>query len=359
MRVGIVGAGVVGLALTAGLRRDGHEVTTFERMPAGVSVGAGIGMAPNAVRAIEQLGLGPVLAGLTQGRGGAKAMAVLAPDGRRQFGMSGRHLDLMALPRRDLHRALAEAAGAVEHGVSAQVRPDGVVVADGVEQRFDAVIAADGLRSASRAVVGPDPGLRYSGWTTWRGITAEPFGLDCMSETWGRGAVVGLVPLVDGRVYWFGMAEAPPGQTTDDPRGEMLDRFGGWHAPVADVVEASESGDVVRTDIFDLARGLRTFVRGRLALVGDAAHAMTPNLAQGASQGLVDAATVTRLLRDAAPGDVTAALRRYDRRRRRPVQAVAKASRLLGAFATLDGRAGQVRDRALRVLPGGGPPPGS
>lgn len=358
MRVGIVGAGIVGLALTAGLRRDGHEVTTFERMPAGVSVGAGIALASNAMRALDRLGLSPMLGELTQGRRGAQSMAMLAPDGRRHVGMTSRRLDLVALSRRDLHRALADAAGQVEHGASAQVRPDGVVVADEVEHRFDAVVVADGLRSGSRAVFGPDPGLRYAGWTTWRGVTTEPFPLDRMSETWGHGQVVGLVPLVDGRTYWFGMAQAPAGETTDDPCAEMFERFAGWHAPVADVVRASAPADVIRTDIYDLAHRLRTFARGRLALAGDAAHAMTPNLGQGASQGLVDAATLAGLLHDATPGDVTAVLRRYDRRRRLPVQTVAAASRLMGAFSMLDGRAGRVRDGVFRVLPGGGPAPG-
>ncbi|WP_165350335.1 FAD-dependent monooxygenase [Xylanimonas protaetiae] len=354
LRVGIVGAGIAGLALAGGLRRRGHVVELFEKAPRLLAVGAGISLAKGAVKALDELGLGEDVLGDAVERRTAVTALLLRPDGSAALRVPAKRLHLVPMTRAALHAALAEHAGDVHLGVEASVVASGapVVVADGERHEFDVVVAADGVRSPSREVLGLDTGLRYAGWTTWRGVTTDPFDLrGRMSETWGGGAMVGLVPLIDGRAYWFAAQHAPPGVTVADARADVLGRFGHWHAPIRHVVEATDAGGVVRTDAYDLTHPLRTYVHGRVVLVGDAAHAMTPNLGQGANQALVDAAALAEALDDAARGQgLAAALAGYDRHRRRRSQRVAANSRLLGQVALAEGIGGRTRERVLGTL---------
>ena len=109
------------------------------------------------------------------------------------------------------------------------------------------------------------------------------------TESWGCGQRFGLVPLADGPTYWFATANAPEHQhAPDGEHTEVLRRFAGWHAPIDQVVTGTAARSVLRHDVYDLRPGLRTFLRGRVVLLGDAAHAMTPNLGQGACQALED-----------------------------------------------------------------------
>jgi 2-polyprenyl-6-methoxyphenol hydroxylase-like FAD-dependent oxidoreductase len=353
LRVGVVGAGIAGLTLAGGLRRRGHDVTVFEKAPRLMAVGAGISVAKNAVRALDELGLIEDVLGDAVHHEIDVTAVLLRPDGSSAVRVPPRRMGVVPMTRAVLHAALAGPAGEVRLGVAASVDAAGapVITADGERHEFDVVVAADGVRSPSRATLGLDPGLRYAGWTTWRGVTTEPFDLrGRMSETWGGGAMVGLVPMVDGRTYWFAAQHAPPNVTVEDARADVLGRFGTWHAPIRQVVEATDPRGVIRTDAYDLAHRLPTYVRGRVVLVGDAAHAMTPNLGQGANQAIVDVAALAKVLDRASGTGVDAALRAYDARRRRPSQRVAANSRRLGQVALAEGIAGKVRESTLGAL---------
>ena len=354
LRVGIVGAGIAGLALAAALRARGHDVEVYEKAPRLLPVGAGISIAPNAVRALTRLGLADAVLGDARGHETATSAALLLPDGSRVVAVPARRLHLLAVTRGALHAALAGLAGEVRVGAEASVSPSGapVIVADGEERTFDVVVAADGVNSRSRGTLGLDPGLKYTGWTTWRGVTAEPFTLGGrLSETWGKGSMVGLVPLVDGHAYWFAAQHAPPGVKVADPQLDVLDRFGHWHSPVARVIRATDPRAVVRSDVFVLAEPLTSFAKDRTVLLGDAAHAMTPNLGQGANQAIVDVAALVAAL-DAAgdPAGVPAALEAFEHKRKRRSQRVAAASSLLGRVALADAVGAGARDALLRAV---------
>ena len=156
----------------------------------------------------------------------------------------------------------------------------------------DLVVAADGIGSLIRTMLFPDhPGPRYSGFTAWRFVGAWAAPSRCEpTETWGTGAVFGTFPLaggpVDGRVYCYASAAAPPGVRGDDETAELKRRFGGWHDPIPGLIGSVSPADVLHDDVYWIADPLPAYHRGRVAILGDAAHAMTPHLGQGACQAI-------------------------------------------------------------------------
>jgi 2-polyprenyl-6-methoxyphenol hydroxylase-like FAD-dependent oxidoreductase len=180
------------------------------------------------------------------------------------------------------------------------------------ELSADLAVAADGIGSAVRTALFPaHPGLRYAGFTTWRMLAGPLDEPAAMAESWGRGTVFGVMPLADGRVYCYAAAPAAPGGHAADELAELTSRFGRWHGPIPALLASVPPGQVLRLDVAELAAPLPAFHRGRVALLGDAAHPMTPNLGQGACQALEDAAVLTRLVAGRAADAVPAALAAY------------------------------------------------
>jgi 2-polyprenyl-6-methoxyphenol hydroxylase-like FAD-dependent oxidoreductase len=368
-RASIIGAGIGGLVAALGLQRQGWQVTVHERAAAPAVVGAGLSLFRNAFTALDTVGAGDAVRAL----GGPQRHLTAGqrrPDGRwLSTTPPGALRDLRVVHRADLHAALAALLkpGTVvyNHAITA----DEVDAADVGGERLtpagaggagderteavgsgwrdaDVVIAADGLRSCIRASWPGDPGIRYSGYTSWRGVTREPVDvLGGAGESLGRGDRFGLAPLPDGRVYWFGVSSMPAGIVFGDEFAEVRRRFAGWHAPIADLLDATGPAAVIRTDIHDLAAPLPTFRRGRTVLLGDAAHAMTPDLGQGAAQAMEDAATLSHLL---GMLPIDGALDAYDRQRRARTQPLAARARRLGQI--LQSR-NPLRDTALRLIP--------
>lgn len=355
MRVAVIGAGIGGLTAAAGLGADGHEVVVYERRDEPGAIGAGLTLFGNAFGALDAIGLGDTVRRVSSDAIARLRAGQRTPSGDWLVSMPSAMVPtLRSLHRAELHRALVEAlpAGSLRLGQSAAVAAGGepVVSVDGAEERFDLVIAADGLRSDARALLGLDRGVRYAGYTAWRGVTAS--GVDVggeAGETWGRGRIFGIVPLPDDRVYWFATESTAAGQHADDEREAVRDRFGDWHPPILACIDATPPGAVLRHDIYDLARLPASFVKGRTVLLGDAAHGMTPNLGQGAGQAIEDAATLTLLLRANEPD---AALARYDRLRRRRTTAIWRQSRQMGKVAQASHPvAAGIRDALLRATP--------
>jgi 2-polyprenyl-6-methoxyphenol hydroxylase-like FAD-dependent oxidoreductase len=159
-------------------------------------------------------------------------------------------------------------------------------------------------------------------------------------------------------VYWFATASVPAGTATSDEPAEVLRRFGAWHDPIPALLAATRGQDVLRHDINDLAGPLGSFVHGRVVLIGDAAHAMTPDLGQGGCQAIEDAVTLIALLNasttgSAADGAIEGALTRYDEQRRRRTQPLAARARTVGRVGQLSSRVGVgVRNGVLALVPG-------
>ena len=230
--------------------------------------------------------------------------------------------------RADLLDILSTAlpSAALRSGVRVhEAHPDGYVVHSQGRSEADLVVGADGIRSTVRRSMWPHVGApRYVGYRSWRAVT-PPMAVGESCETWGRGERFGYAALRDGRVYWFAVADAREGED-DLGLTDLRDRFAGWHDPIPALLEAAREEHVLHHDLYDLS-ALPTFVHGRVALVGDAAHAMTPDLGQGACQALEDAVVLAASLNDGG------GLPAYDRRRRPRTQRIAARARRVGAVA--------------------------
>ncbi|GAA4881456.1 FAD-dependent oxidoreductase [Kitasatospora terrestris] len=367
----VVGAGIGGLTAAVALLRRGWRVTVCERAPELPATGAGIGLAPNALRALAAIGSDAAHAA---GSAVPAAMGVRRADGRWLTRATTAELAArygtppIAVPRPALTAALAAELPpqAVRFGtaVTAVDDPEGrptVRTDGGPDLPADLVVAADGIHSPLRRAHFPGhPGLHYLGERAWRALVDAPdLRIPAMSETWGRGGRFGITPLSDGRYYLYATTPAPAGTRSADPGAELRRRFGAWHDPIPDLldrVERLDPGAVLQNDLYDLAAPLPRLHHGRIAWLGDAAHAMAPNLGQGGCQAVEDAVVLAHLLPagDTAEGPDTtpAALAAYTAARRDRTDAVRVRARRVGRLGALRSPlAGAARDLAVRATP--------
>ena len=342
----VVGGGIGGLATAIGLHRAGWDVTVYERAPSLPATGTALGMWPAALRALDALGLG----GPARATGRPQpAGALLRIDGSRIARVETGRDPVYLLSRPALLRLLAGGLpdGVVRYGTAVD---DLEPLRDG----HDAVVAADGIFSRARAALFGD-GYRahYIGSTAWRGVV--PMETGTTSETWGTGGRFGVTPHESGWTNWY--ATTPAAEGARSPGGELAALralFGGWHDPIPRVLELLTDDAILRHDLYELRPPLPSFVHGNVALVGDAAHAMTPDLGRGACEALLDGVALASCLAGAA--DVHSGLSRYDSRRRRPAQRVAAMSRRVNRLAGAR-RFTRLRDAAVRLATAVAPGP--
>lgn len=340
-RVAIAGGGIAGLATAAALLRAGHRPQVFERREAGAPAGGAMMMWPNGMAALEALGVGA--------RVHAGATAVREVEFRAQHGRALARWSLAELGhvhvvfRAALLQALRDAlpCECVATGtavVSARPRADAVefTLDDGSHHVADALVACDGVHSRLRAQLFgavPPPQLHQLAWLATvphDDLVAIPHGVAIGSL--GRGQRFCAARIDDARVFWYATVNAT--RRPSEPGVVALAQvFGDWHEPVAALVRAAEDPAIERVGPVELGElaPLRHWCRGRVTLLGDAAHACLPDLGQGAGQALHSAVVLAQCLGEG--DDVATALQRYEQRRRRAVADVMRTSRLVASLS--------------------------
>ena len=338
----VIGAGITGLATAVALQRRGHEVSIIEERT-DTSSGAGISIWPNALAALDEIGLGDAV---REAGGRVTAGALRWRDGSwlrhpaRERLIKALGEPLVVIQRSALTDVLAGALadGTVHTGLSARelvATADGVRVtfSDGTTRTATAVIGADGTRSVVARHLNGALTDKYVGYTAWRGVADCAIDADFAGEVLGPGIEFGHVPLGSDRTYWFATERVPEGQAA--PHGELdylKARFASWADPIPAVLAATDPGGVLRNDLYDRDQA-RQWSRGPVVVVGDAAHPMRPHLGQGGCQGLEDAAVLARCV-DGDDG-FAAAFARFAAFRGPRVRALVRESKLVGELVNL------------------------
>ncbi|WP_193180953.1 FAD-dependent monooxygenase [Nisaea sediminum] len=339
----IIGSGVGGLSAAIALSRIGVACEIFERGTEIGRGGTGLTLWPNALRALEKLGItrnvtrhaDPLQRGEIFTSKGLPLTSVDLSEISRRSGMP-----LICLRRSDLYGALLDALPDVpihtgKRCVSWREHADGITAQfeDGSTATGDFLVAADGIRSRLRHIMlGEDP-LRYVGWMTWRGVADLPpgtFPSGLYREFFGRGSRFGIFAIRADRVYWYGTLSTEADERAPvDPshRPEALAHFRDWPEPAATVIASTEDANLVRTGVYD-TEPLPRWAKGRMAVLGDAAHPMTPDLGQGACQAIEDAlALADSVVEGGAVPDI---LQRYEARGLARTQGLVARSRRVG-----------------------------
>ncbi|MBN8822819.1 MULTISPECIES: FAD-dependent monooxygenase [unclassified Spirosoma] len=358
----IVGGGIAGLTTAIALNRKNIPTTVFEAAPTMQPSGAGLALAANAIKAFQRLGIADQI--IHAGRQ-LDAFTILDEQGDKitrtdsrivsqRFGVNN-----FTIHRADLHKILLaqlppDSIRTGKRTIHLNRQSDGITVYfdDGTSHKTDYLLVADGIRSPIRQQLIPGCLPRYAGYTCWRAVVNLPGNtLQEATETWGTKGRVGVVPMANDQVYWFACINAPA--KSDEMRQmtvqKLADRFANYHAPIPELIAKTPNESLIWNDIIDL-KPLNSYVFGRAVLLGDAAHATTPNMGQGACQAIEDAVILADELAKNQPTE--AAFAAFDLRRLQRTHYITNTSWRIGQLAqTSSPLLAFLRNGLFRYLP--------
>ncbi len=340
----ILGGGIAGLTTAIALKQMGIDATIFEAAPTFKPVGAGLVLAANAIKAYRHLGIAEKII--------AKGHALSTLQILHQKGKVLTSADAVAISKKyDLHNFAIHRA-ALHETLLAELDAKQLIankkaigferLSGGKIELFfedkstyitDYVIVADGIHSAVQQQLLPDSKPRYAGYTCWRAVMDNPgLHLKTATETWGRGSRFGIVPLANDKIYWFACVNAPQNDAVNrNVKVTDLQRiFQNFHHPIPTILANTKEQELIWNDIIDL-QPISQFAFGNIVLIGDAAHATTPNLGQGACQAIEDAVILAdELKKHPAP---SAAFAAFEKRRMARTHYIVNTSWRMGQIA--------------------------
>ena len=305
--IAVIGAGIGGLCAARAIQLAGYRPRLIERNPE-TAVGAALALWPNAILALDRLGCGdtvrdagmPVRRVLISSSSGARLSELDVDAVARRAGAQ-----MVLIERRLLHELVAAGLEEPRLATVSEVEDQRVKLEGGESISAAAVIGADGVGSVARRYVNREATVEDAGYTAIRGIADHALGDGLACEAWGSNELIGAAALPDSRTYWF--YEAP--STHIDPADPLAAvRRTRWPEPWPEIVSSTDA-DGLLVHAIRTVTPLRSWTRGHVTVLGDAAHAMEPNLGQGAAQAIEDAAALLAALR--AHDDLGAALRAY------------------------------------------------
>lgn len=304
----ILGGGIAGLTTAIALKKIGIDAVVMEAASEIKPVGAGLALAANAMMALRKIGVADQV--IREGRE-LKAFSIYDQEGKlisrtdtdpanSRYGISN-----FTIHRATLHSVLLaqldpKSVLTGKRSVDFTEDSEGFVVRfeDGDHIRAKYLIVGEGIHSPIRRKLLSSQKIRYSGYTCWRGIMDNSdLNISETSETWGKKGRFGVTPLAKNQVYWYACINAaePNSHLKNFTKADLEDNFKEFHFPIPQVLAGTKPEQIIWNDIIDL-EPLARFAYGNLVLIGDAAHATTPNLGQGACMAIEDAAVLASCL---------------------------------------------------------------
>jgi 2-polyprenyl-6-methoxyphenol hydroxylase-like FAD-dependent oxidoreductase len=355
----IIGAGIAGLTFGIALRQFGIESEIYESAPALEPIGAGIWMAPNAMQIFDRLGLAHqiVAAGIEIEQVSvvdAHLQEIASVDQTRSKAKFA--FPIIAIQRAELHRILLGAfgAGALRLGkrlaaIENIFETPAAIFEDGTSAPGSFLIGADGVHSATRKAVFGDARLRQTGQICWRGLADFELPKEFRRRTiemWGRASRMGIADVGHGKAYWFLVKKYAKGERPRVSREALLNIVEGYTDAAAKLIEATPIHAVNEVELQDLPPRL-PWSRGKVCLIGDAAHPMTPNMGQGGAQAVEDAYSLAHFV--SANSDPLQVFEAFQQRRFRKVKSIVSSSFYSGEF--IHSGWPRLRDFLFRITP--------
>lgn len=330
MEITIIGAGMAGLTTGIALKKFGHKVTIYEQAEQILPIGAAISLWSNGVKCLNYLGLAEQVEKLGGKMDNLAYIDGLTGDVMTQFSLYPLIEEVGQRPypvsRADLQNMLMDEFGREDIFLGKKMTAftelnDKITVqfADGSETVCDLLVGADGTHSITRAyVLGEQVERRYAGYVNWNGlveISEEFAAADQWTTFVGDGKRVSLMPVADNRFYFFFDVPLPVGLDNDRSQYKALfkEYFKYWCGPVQKLIDAVDEQKTNRVEIHDI-EPFADFYKGRVVIVGDAAHSTTPDIGQGGCQAMEDAIYLARSLQINTLG-LQDSLRRYQNKR--------------------------------------------
>lgn len=344
MKITIIGGGIAGLTTALALRKLGFEYELFERAKQLNEVGAGIWMQPNALKVLDWLGLGDLVresGTLLNQVDITNAQLIPFKKTNQEVVQDEKGNKIVAIHRATLQKILFEAIPKenINFGYefkSLEQKEHQVNISFGESAVLsDLVIGADGINSKVRESIFSNTSKRFSGQTCWRGISDIRLPNEFQNtgiESWGKKIRFGFSQVTENQVYWFAVSNASQNGTdnVNTLQTELKNRFSNFNPLVLNIIENTKAEKIIRNDISDLNR-LEQWHKDKIVLVGDAAHATTPNMGQGAGQGMEDAYYLANIL--AKHNQLDQALNLFESNRREKVDYVVNNSWRFGQMA--------------------------